>query len=279
MSAPAEAFVRCGWLTDPVAVSAGPSVTAIVLTLAARAVERGDELLSPTEWVYHVDPREAAAAVRAGLVTVERGPSGVDVMRPTGWTLSQVDTEQRRTRRLQARFRMRRMRARRRGDDVDQLDFFDALDAADEGETAPSSTCENRAAELSSRNDLACAKAVRANVDVTHDVTQTVEKSAPLSVHPRAGSRAGTSSVPYEKQIRSLARSDEKQWKVTGADFRLLQAVVAAARRDDPDRRRLSRSERRRLLDDVRTTCARAHLRIPPDGVIRRAIVLDGRTA
>jgi len=262
MSAPLEGFARCGWLDDPVARDAGRAVVALVLALAARAAERGTPgELSSAEWVYHLDPREADRALRAGLVHREELGGGAFVLRLSAWVLAQVDTNRSIRRRELTRDRVRRFRARPR-----QLDLFE------DGESEAIPT----AAQVVPVARLRCAKPVRANVDVTVDVTQSVEKS-PRTLYPRAGAPAVRTSEDQEEQLtRSVVAREQKQWTTPDdrRGLRLLMAIVANASGDAIERRRLRDDERRALLDRVRTTCARAHLALPPDAMIDTAVAL-----
>lgn len=268
-AASAEVVIRTGWLNDPAALMAGQGVTALVLALAARGVARGTPgQIAQDEWSYHVDPEDADRAERAGLVTIEPQAHGY-LVHCSAWLLMQLDTDVKIGRRLLTRLRVRRLRARRRGEDDRQLDLFE--------------DAEDVTAEVAAVNDLACAKAcgkaADRPADVTRHVTRDLWKTSAthsISARPRA---CGTARQTYEDQDRIRACARMKKAGPAPVSLPLVMAIVSAAWTRNRWRKALDVTERRQLLDEVRTTCKRAHLTIPATSLIQRAITLRSKSA
>ena len=272
--APPIAVVRSGWLTDPLADAVGPATVALVLHLAARAMAEAGAavVIAPDAWTAFIDEPATARLVAAGLVEV-LAPDGERAgVRVGGWLLGQIDTEAAVNRRVRTRDRVRRMRLRRAGIG-EQLPLW----TAEEGETMPPLQTKDLA------TNLGLCKTCGRSADVTSDVTL----SNAAALYPRAHACAMVrTKYDLAASVRKAAKST-KQPKRTravsdaiGAEappaFRLLLALVARTRRARWSwRYPTTATDRRELLEAIRTDMVRAHLAPPADREIKRAIRMD----
>lgn len=281
MAPPSTAVVRSGWLTDPLTDGIGPATVALVLHLAARASSAAPAgaaiTIAPAEWLAFLDTAAAARVLAAGLVEVlptEAG--GLAGFRVGDWLRRQIDTEDAVSHRIRSRERMRRLRMRRAGSEPTQLPLWLAERAA-EGESKPARQTKDLAAKLS------MCKSCGRSADVTSDVTD-FESGA---LYPRARTRpnvrttyevaaSGTKAAKSTKQQTSGGAAADGIGASAPPAFRLLLALVARTRRARWSwRYPMTGTDRRELLNAVRTDLVRAHLPTPADREIKRAIRID----
>ena len=279
---PATAVVRTGWLTDPVVDQVGPATVALVLHLAARAAEAapaagGAVVIAPDVWTAFIDAGAAARLKSAGLVEPIAGAGGgLHGVRVGAWLLGQIDTDQRINNRLRSRERMRRMRLRRAAGLPRQLPLW-MDDRPAEGESTPALETKDLDANLCMCKNCGCT------ADVTSDVTETLAGA----LYPRARARpmVRTKYIPAAS-VRKAAKSTKQQKgprpisDILGAEappaFRLVLALVARTRRARWSwRYPTTATDRRELLQAIRTDMVRARLAPPADRDIKRAIRID----
>ena len=121
--------VRTDWLTDPLALSVGPTTVALVLALAARAaadrlVVDESVVIAADEVAYYLDGVQAERAVAGKLLAPLLVGGRPVAYRLSTWVLARVDTEEAIRSRGQTRERVRRFRERRR--DLGQLTLWSA---------------------------------------------------------------------------------------------------------------------------------------------------------
>jgi len=278
--APAIPFVATGWLADPLADAVGPATVALVLHLAARASAEaagGQVTIPAAVWNGYIDADATARLASAGLIDVlpaeAGGIAGVVV---GGWLLGYVDTEGAINRRVNTRERVRRLRARRAESAPGQLALW-ITERPAKGESTPMLETKDLAAKLG-----LCITCER-SADVTSDVTLL----AGAAIYPRADARpkvrtkyisaaSGTQAAKIKKQPKSDRAISDSIGAEAPAAFRLLLALVARTRRARWQwRYPTTATDRRGLLEAVRTDMARAHLPAPMDREIKRAIRID----
>lgn len=262
--------IETGWIADPLVERVGAKTVAIVLVLAARVAVQVEAdaavVIAADVWSYYLDGIDTDRATSAGLVVPLQVGARAVGYRVSTWVLARVDNHDAIADRVATRDRVRRLRRRRAN--AGQLDLWNDVDPRDRGESGNTPSVSH----FDGRVGL-CKKCGEPH-SVTSDVTLSnsgPSLTARAEVRTTSTSRSGTSR---SSQIVDRLQATGGDATVSSATrFRLVLAIVANVRRERTTWREPSSTvHRRELVDAVRSTVERAHLRDVTDADIRRAI-------